>query len=337
MDPFDEFEFTPLTEGLGFHKKAEKIKHDIKSSALAQEKTARTVPEPPRPLLNQASAERPASQSISELIASLPPSLDFMEEKEAPAARQSTRASSVFDTTDSFGRPQIFHPLGREENSSPTIGSLISPSMNKTSMAAPAAVAPAPLTPPAPTVVAKAPTASSPYRERLDESFARAFPHAEKSKRESISDNIDSESHLSLEPTSAHLGAGLLDGMVVAGISTIALVCILAITRINLIGMLTNAKTDLPTQIHLGLLFVAVLQMYMLVARAFFGASLGEWAFDLRLGHVAQAKRWTYPLQIVWRTLLITGTGLVVLPLLSLVSRRDLLKYLTGLQLFKVG
>lgn len=341
MDPFDEFEFTPLTEGLGFHKKAEKIKHDIKSSALAQEKTTRIVPEPPRPLLNTTSVERPASQSISELIASLPPSLDFVDEKETPTVRQPSMANAamtaMFDTADSFGRPQIFHPLGREENPSPTIGSLISPSLNKTSAMNPVATIPTPLTSPAPTVASKAPTASSPYRERLDESFARAFPHAEKSKREAASDHIENEAMRGLEPISSHFGAGLLDAMVISGVATIALVCILAITRINLVGMLTNAKTDVPTQIHLALLFLAVMQMYMLVSRAFFGASLGEWAFDLQLGRGDQHKKWTYPLQIVWRTLLITATGMVILPLLSLVSRRDLLKYLTGLQLFKVG
>ena len=40
MDPFDEFEFKPLTEGLGFHKKAEQLKSDVKSTRLDQEKIA---------------------------------------------------------------------------------------------------------------------------------------------------------------------------------------------------------------------------------------------------------------------------------------------------------
>ena len=49
MTDFDEFEFKPLTEGLGFHKKAEKIKTEIKSASLARETTARAIPEaPPR-------------------------------------------------------------------------------------------------------------------------------------------------------------------------------------------------------------------------------------------------------------------------------------------------
>src|SRR4051794_28880610 len=117
MDPFDEFDFKPLTEGLGFHKKAEKIKHDIKSSNLGKEKAVRSVPEtPPRALLHQTAAElkasapamsamsaggessRSASQSISDLINSLPPSLDFLEEKDEPSRKSSAPFSSAHAT-----------------------------------------------------------------------------------------------------------------------------------------------------------------------------------------------------------------------------------------------
>jgi hypothetical protein len=34
MDPFDEFEFKPLTEGLGFHKKAVNLKHSLSESGV---------------------------------------------------------------------------------------------------------------------------------------------------------------------------------------------------------------------------------------------------------------------------------------------------------------
>ena len=99
--------------------------------------------------------------------------------------------------------------------------------------------------------------------------------------------------------------------------------------------MLSNAKTDGATQLHLGLLFLAVLQMYMLTARAFFGATLGEWAFELQMGTDKDQQRGIYPVQVMLRSLIMTFTGLILIPLLSFAFNRDLAKYLTGLQLYR--
>lgn len=346
MDPMDEFEFKPLTEGLGFHKKAEKIKQDIKSTNLAREATTRSVPDvPPLSVLSPKEVEpdlssRPASQSISDLIASLPPSLDFIEEEKSEPikkAAEPTFAKPTFGLSDSTdvsgsassgvsgsvsGRPQIFQPLVRDEykpaNSNfgrtTSSGGLFPPP----AQAAAASVG-------APTL------GSSPYREQLEQSFARAFPHAEKTKREQPTVEPVEEG---LKPVSASPIAALLDGMVVAGISMILLVSILAITRINLLGLLTNAQTSASTQIQLALLFLIVLQLYMLISRSLFGASLGEWAFDQQLGSNESQAKSLYPLQVAWRTLLVTATGFILIPLLSMIFRRDLAKPLTGLQLY---
>lgn len=388
VDPFDDFEFKPLTEGLGFHKKAEKIKADIKSSQLAKEKVSRSVPEaPPRSILKSQISEqietetevttptsrestRSASQSISDLIASLPPSLDFLEDKDDPlksmgamgsldaditpaatplTGKSSSRDSLGLDSLSDFGnRPQIFQPLGRDDFSAPgaTRASAVSPATPAPTISSASSTGPtvgsflpAPGTkaggasatsmgvPVVPTTPAK--PAPSPYRERLDESFARAFPHAEKTKKESTEEAEE------LLAVSSNPVAAILDGMVAAGITTILLVAILAITRINLVGMLSNAQTDGPTQLNLVLLFLAVVQMYMLTARSFFGASLGEWAFDLQLGTSEEQRQTWYPVKVAWRMIIVTLTGLVVLPLISMIARRDLLKYLTGLQLYR--
>ncbi len=349
-DLFDDFEFKPLTDGLGFHKKAEKIKSDIKASQIAFDTTARTVPEPPpratitnkisepEPLsaplgsslgASPAAPARPASQSISDLIASLPPSLDYVE---TPAAKEPA----------GYTRPQIFQPIAREEFKTdfksdfktpsaatippmpgPTIGSVLpAPGTKAGGVMTAAAI-------PAPTVGATLP--ASPYRDRMNESFAKAFPHAGATKRETVSTDAEQ----TLQPVVHNMAGAILDAMVALGISTIFLVCILAITRVNLMGLLTNANTDVATQIHLGLLFLAVLQMYMLTARSFFGASLGEWAFDIQVGTEEQQRRAVYPLQVAWRTLLVTITGFFPLPLISLAMKRDVTKQLTGVELLR--
>jgi hypothetical protein len=102
-----------------------------------------------------------------------------------------------------------------------------------------------------------------------------------------------------------------------------------------LVGLLTNAHTDGATRIHLVTLTLAVMQMYMLVSRAFFGASLGEWAFEMQLGSEAQQRKPIYPLQVIARTLVTTLTGLILLPLLSFGFGRDIAKYFTGAQLYR--
>jgi hypothetical protein len=316
LEPFDDFEFKPLTEGLGFHKKAEKIRSDIKASQLGNDVAARTMPSaPPRSLLEAEApsslsapgfeAPRQASQSISDLIASLPPSLDFLENKNDAAE------------PESYERPQIFQPIAREEFKAPlgpTVGSVLPTPGSKAGGSLPL---------------------TSPYRERMNESYSKAFPHASpqtQTRKQKISDAEASESY---QPVSVNLASTVLDGMVAIGLSTILLVSILAITRINLMGLLNNAQTDGPTQMHLVLLFLATLQIYMLTARSFFGASLGEWAFDIQLGKPEDQQRVIYPLQVAARTLLITITGLILVPLLSFVFRRDFGRYLSGLQLFQ--
>lgn len=334
-DLFDEFEFKPLTEGLGFHKKADQpasspqpiplsiqlsstassdifsqpldpVKESEESLSLSEEIGGDLLP-------RESSSE--TSKSISDLIASLPPSLDFLDEKPV-------EEPSVADD-----KPQIFQPLAREEykptpkvTSTPTIGGTLA--------------GPQPLPPPGTKVTATsaaATTGASSFRSQLDEGLARSFPHLE--RRKEIRKSTDTVS--SIEPIACHFGAAILDAMVVTGIGTILLVCILLITKVNLVGLLNNAQTYGPTRVHLGLLFLSVLQLYMLTARSFTGASLGEWAFDLQMGTDDDRKRILYPLQVLWRTVLITVTGIVVLPLLSYFFGRDLVKYLTGLQLYR--
>ena len=381
-DMFGDFEFTPLTDGLGFHKKAEKIKSEMKNTNIGFDAspTRSGLPETPRtsafgnlfgsptksgpvetefmparePLGRDTSSSssslssgdrlsRPASQSISDLIASLPPSLDFVDSSSSKeAARESARDASRESggKQGGFSRPQIFQPIAREDfkTPGPTIGSVLpTPGTRAGGGVSMAPAMAAPLigsgagvsTPTMPTP--GAPAAGSQYRDKMNESYAKAFPQMG-GKREAATPAPVAQTERA-KTVAQNMPGAILDGMVVLGISTIFLVCILAITHVNLMGLLTNANTDVATQFHLGLLFVAVLQMYMLTARSFFGASLGEWAFDLQIGTIAQQRGSLYPLQIAWRTMLITFTGFFVIPVLSMIFKRDLAKIATGVEL----
>ena len=129
----EDFEFKPLTEGLGFHAKPQKNpqknpqQNPEKRHFLSSTKTETVAPRTssasaPSHALNldtesdllgrdtlvretpresTRDSERPISKSISDLIASLPPSLDFAEDTDKPSLSASE------------SRPQIFQPFAR--------------------------------------------------------------------------------------------------------------------------------------------------------------------------------------------------------------------------------
>lgn len=390
MDPFEEFEFKPLTDGLGFHKKAEKLKQDIQLTNLGEEKIGRVVPEPPpKNMLSPSedeldlAAPRSASKSISDLIAALPPSLDFLEDTPAAPAGKNASASAKSEAEPPINypflkprkraaepkpvtsqgtpapqvsaegaRPQIFQPLGRADYKSHAekavekVGEKVGE--KPTPITAPKPGTPATLSSAnaATPISARAnlppsPTLKSPLKpgDKIDEIAARVQRIQKEKARAEKTQDVERKalavaSH-ELKKVSASFAAAVLDLMAISGIATIFLVMILVITRVDLVAMLSHAKTDLSTIFHLALLFFAVMQMYVLTSRCFFGATVGEWAFDLQMGTDEDRKKATYALRVIWRMILVLATGIVTLPLLSKLFGRDLLAMLGGPQLYR--
>ncbi len=285
-DLFDEFEFKPLTEGLGFHKKAEQIKSQMAASRLGDAASSRVIPDRPPMSPNMMSdvakpAATPASDSMAKIMANLPPM------KSGTPISPSTKQAAT-----QLSRPMV------------------------------AAT-------PAPTVSGFRQTE---FQARLEESFSRAFPQA--SVRKAKVNAATSATHgTALSPIAGSISSAIVDALTVVGMSILCLVILLSITQANLFGLLTNAQTDKITQMNLALLFLSTLQLYMLVARSFFGMTLGEWAFDAQLGTATDQAKPLYPIRVALRTLIATATGFM-LPLISMIARRDILRPLTGLQLF---
>lgn len=82
-----------------------------------------------------------------------------------------------------------------------------------------------------------------------------------------------------------------------------------------------------------GIVFLLVSWMYLNIARLFFGATIGEATCDLSLGHPVQKGHVEYMWRLFLRSTLIVGTGLVLLPLISLVLGKDLAGQWSGLRL----
>lgn len=88
--------------------------------------------------------------------------------------------------------------------------------------------------------------------------------------------------------------------------------------------------------LNLSLLFLLSAWSYLIFMRAFIGASIGEWTCDLRLGEPVQRFKVTYVLKVMFRTTLILATGVFILPLLSLIFRRDLAGDLSGVKIYSL-
>jgi hypothetical protein len=118
-------------------------------------------------------------------------------------------------------------------------------------------------------------------------------------------------------------------------LSIVFLVALLLVTKVDLNMVLRNLKQDLMTQMSLGVMFIAVMQMYVVIARSFFGRTLGEWTFDLQVGRDEEQSRESYPLRVALRSFLVTITGLLPLPLISALLGRDIAGGLSGVKLYR--
>ena len=105
------------------------------------------------------------------------------------------------------------------------------------------------------------------------------------------------------------LGAWLLDLFIVLGLIHIFIVPLLVFTQVNASYILTNLQSDLALQMSLTILFLAVLNFYLMTTRCFFGATLGEWACDMTLGSMQKRQSPIYPILVAWRCFVMTITG----------------------------
>ena len=300
-DPFEEFEFKPLTEGLGFHKKKEATPEANKSAVAISEIMSRMPKD-----LDFLSENVPSTPHVASSVQPLPTTTTPSVARAASAASMAASAALGVTTPPA--------PKAAKQSLKKEAAEIARPKIFQ------------PIAPPDAKIETKSATTKV-----VDESVARAFPHLERLKQKlSFKEKI-----VELVPAKVHFGAAILDGMVTLGMTFIFLMSILMVAKIDLVGLLTHPQTEAATRVHLTILFFCVLQLYFLSARSFFGASLGEWAFDMQLGTVEQQRRAYYPLQVVFRTLITILTGVLVLPIISLIANRDISRYFGGLELLQ--
>ncbi len=302
MDTFDDFEIKPITKGLGFHQKQEDLKSATKHSRLAEDHLPKKVPQRPSSSESKNNYEQ---TTYEDLLASI-------AQPKAPAQE----------------KPKTSMGLGAELDKQLEITSTF-PRKEEKKQAAPEMEIPQ--TPEFPNPFSTPSMPDFKDEPKLNNNKVAEPKLAESSVKRGAHDSKQGR----LKPAAFSLSSVILDTLVVVAIALAFLISLLWVTQVDLLGVMTTAQSDIATQLSLAVLYVAVYQMYVIVSRSFFGRTLGEWTFDHQLGDEKQQKSGMYPLQVVWRSLLITATGIVVLPLLSMIFRKDLASYFTGLQLYK--
>lgn len=306
MDPFEEFEFRPMTRGLGFHKKSSDLKKDVQN-ALNKEVPATSLDLPlevPDSLLGEMKPENKEPKTQKEAYA------DLMKALESPIESEKQK-TPVHELEMTQPLPTVSDPSIRIENElnpSPEVHPPHMPPMSDM-----------------PDIL-ETPMVPEPTFEEKKQELER------KAQRRGATN--DPKPKL-LTPAPMSFSASIIDSLFVLALSLIFLVSLLMVTGVELSSVLFSTQSDITTQVSMGVLFLAVMQMYVIVSRTFFGRTLGEWTFDLQMGSDDEHTSSVYPLKVLFRCLVNVAFGVILLPLLSFVFQVDLLAKISGLQLYK--
>jgi len=278
MDPFEEFEFKPLTEGLGFHRKND-------------QNTQKTAPDSP-------SAAKEAQGLLSEALFKNS-GLDLLDEEptlKSPLPRRNIRMDDSRGTPSAAAVDEILKTLSKN---------------------------PAPAAPSTKTRIEARKTIIAPL----------VAPKAAKKILPAVQPKIQIQEEYTADVVS--FAAFLLDGLLILASSLLCMILLLAVTKVDLIANI--ARPDQQGWIYLSTftVFMGVAFIYYTVNRAFLGYTPGEWAYDQRLGHPEELNTMMYIPKILTRWILIVGTGVFLIPVVSKIVEKDFLGEWLGIPLMR--
>lgn len=270
MDPIEEFDFKPITDGLGFHRKKVELKDQMKASRVVQETYIKPIPPKPKaesPVLKSPLPRKEMSGSLnSNTKGTATPSRDVIDE-----------------LVKSFKRPQ------ETFIEDPT------PNTNKSNLNKPIQA------PQAGATVSKT-TALNPAK--------------------------------TLVPLPWMMSPFFIDSMLVVAMVLTCLLSTLLVTQADLLALINGAGGDVQFWLTFPAMGAGMSFTYMTLTRLFLGASLGELVFDIQLGTEEQRGQLQYGFQVALRSGLAVLTGLIPLPLVSMIVQKDYLGTLSGLRLY---
>lgn len=279
-DPFEEFEFKPITDGLGFHSQS---KSSAKNDAKADTKIESKLDAKP-----DLSFETRRAQS----------------EKSARAAGSEKNFVDDLLDLNSLETGKLDQPLLR------------TPLLKRS-------------TPPA----TELPSAPTPKVDEVLKGLQKQnWDFKDEGAAIAARKSLKNPPAAVYRPSGYDLSAIVLDAMLVVAAFLGCLIALLMVTEIDLVAVISTGST-LMLAVTLGSLFATVSWVYLSVNRVFLGATPGEWVFDQRLGPEEAQGTARFAWKAILRSTLILATGLVIVPIASLIARRDLMGRWTGLEL----
>ncbi|MCB0348326.1 MAG: hypothetical protein KDD37_05795 [Bdellovibrionales bacterium] len=294
MDITEEFEFKPITEGLGFHKKQVSLKEETKK---AQEHVIKTS----KPVLESEDLHKvrqPAqAQSVRDLISSFPAldGLDYVEEENKQQVQMKEALPRKDLTSSQLHTQQVLKHKDPELKINPEV-----------------------------------------FQRKLDMLDVQPLI-PEIKKQEVVEDKKLSEKKrvIDLVAKAPTIGTYLIDAFTIIGLTNVFMAALLLVTGVDVVFILMHPQSDILTKISVGVVLFSVWMFYLLISRTFFSKTLGEWATDYQLGTDMQTLQMSYPLRVAMRAFVNTITGIVILPLLSVLTGKDIVGSLCGIKLHK--
>lgn len=293
MDSFEDFEFKPLTDGLGFHKKTNNSQNTmspINANSSLQ----------PEPSIGKKELPKDLSFDLPDIN---PIKINESLDKEVLEKKMSELPiEAPQDVKNLF----IQKPLPREGEVKP-----------KQTLQIPKFQGPR---------FAKSLTETSHLSFLEDKNEIKAATV--------LSNRIGTEIRYKYTETSPSLLSIFLDSTVIAGLSILFAMSLVAVTGVDLVKVMSNPMS-LGTQIGIALLIFSVAQLYYILARVFFGQTLGEWSLEHQVGLKQEQEKLSYVFKLIYRSLAIMFTGFIVLPLVSRVTKKDIAGRISKLKMYR--
>ncbi|AFY01707.1 hypothetical protein Bdt_2020 [Bdellovibrio bacteriovorus str. Tiberius] len=130
--------------------------------------------------------------------------------------------------------------------------------------------------------------------------------------------------------------ASFIDALILVAVSCVFMLMFSMIVKTPVGALMQHLFHSQNQLTFFAEVFVMFAWVYMITVRSVMGSTIGEWACDLRLGQPHERLQISYIFRVALRSSLILVTGIVTLPLLSLLAGKDLAGALSGLRLFSL-
>lgn len=130
--------------------------------------------------------------------------------------------------------------------------------------------------------------------------------------------------------------ASIIDGLILISVSSIFMMVFALVVRTSVGSFMQETFQSQHRLILFAEIFAVAGWMYLIGVRSLMGSTIGEWACELRLGQPQERFKSGYILRVAWRSTLIVASGVITLPVLSLILGRDVAGVLSGLRLFSL-